>query len=103
MSMKKDALANIGGFLALNDDEIAEKIQNVSILTEEFPTYGGLAGRDLEVLAQGLVEILDEKYLQYRMASTQYLFDELDKVNIPMLRPCGGHAIYLNSMQFSTT
>ncbi|MFW5887982.1 MAG: tryptophanase [Bacteriovoracia bacterium] len=97
MSAKKDALVNIGGFLALNDDEWAVKIKNLGILTEGYPTYGGLAGRDLAALAQGLEEILDEDYLQYRIISTQYLGNALIKNDIPVIRPIGGHAVYIDA------
>lgn len=96
-SAKKDALANIGGFLATNDDEIIEDFTALLILTEGFPTYGGLAGRDLLAIAQGLREILDVHYLDYRLAVTRYIGAELDRLKIPYLRPAGGHAIYLDA------
>ena len=113
MSMKKDGLGNIGGFLTLNtlgkhvtDKEMLLKfyydINNLLILTEGFPTYGGLAGRDLEALAIGLNEVTDPNYLNYRMATTRYLFDRLDESNVPMLRPPGGHAIYLDGKKFAS-
>lgn len=100
MSAKKDALVNMGGFLSLNDDAIAAAARNLLIVTEGFPTYGGLAGRDLEAIAQGLDEILDEHYLQYRIRSVAYLGDRLVDAGVPILRPPGGHAIYLNAKKF---
>lgn len=96
-SAKKDALANIGGFLATNDDSLVDDFQALLILTEGFPTYGGLAGRDLLVIAQGLREILDEDYLNYRLAVTAYMGRRLDELQVPYLRPAGGHAIYLDA------
>lgn len=100
MSAKKDALVNIGGFLALNDDDLAVDCRNLLIVTEGFPTYGGLAGRDLEALAQGLEEILEEDYLQYRIKSTAYLGNKLTELGVPILLPPGGHAIYLDARRF---
>lgn len=97
MSAKKDPMGNIGGWLALNDDALAEQCRNLLILTEGFPTYGGLAGRDLEALAQGLKEVVDHDYLRYRIRSTAYLGDALVKSGIPVLQPIGGHAVYLNA------
>lgn len=97
MSAKKDPMGNIGGWLAVNDDELAEQCRNLLILTEGFPTYGGLAGRDLEALAQGLKEVVDHDYLRYRIRSTAYLGDALSKAGIPLVRPIGGHAIYLDA------
>jgi tyrosine phenol-lyase len=100
MSMKKDAFGNIGGVISINSDQWAEKIRALLILTEGFPTYGGLAGRDLEALAIGINEILDEDYLRYRITSTAYLGKHLDACGVPLLKPFGGHAIYLNGRRF---
>ena len=100
MSAKKDALVNIGGFLAINDDDLALQARNVLIVTEGFPTYGGLAGRDLEAIAQGLEEILDEDYLSYRIRTAEYMGENLDKIGAPYLKPPGGHAIYLDAKSF---
>jgi len=97
MSAKKDGLANIGGFLALNDDRWAEEARNLLILTEGFPTYGGLAGYDLEAIARGLEEVVEEPYLRYRIRSTEYLGDKLTAALVPTIRPAGGHAIYLDA------
>jgi len=100
MSMKKDAFGNIGGLISLNSDAWAEKTRTLLILTEGFPTYGGLAGRDLEALAIGLEEILEEDYLRYRIASTAYLGERLDEAGIPVVKPFGGHAIYIDGRGF---
>lgn len=97
MSAKKDPMGNIGGWLALNDDALAEQCRNLLILTEGFPTYGGLAGRDLEALAQGLKEVVDHDYLRYRIRSTAYLGDALIQSGVPVMQPIGGHAVYLDA------
>jgi tryptophanase len=100
MSGKKDGLVNIGGFLAMNDDELARRARNILIVTEGFPTYGGLAGRDLEAFAQGLEEVVDEDYLRYRIRSTEYVVEKLDALGVPVFKPAGGHAVYLDAKAF---
>lgn len=97
MSAKKDGMANIGGFLALNDDALAARCRTLEILTEGFPTYGGMAGYDLEAIAQGLYEALDPEYLRYRVRSIAYLGDRLDQAGVPLVLPTGGHAVYLDA------
>jgi len=100
MSAKKDAIVNIGGFLCTNDDNLAEAQRNLLILTEGFPTYGGLAGRDLEAIAVGLHEALQEDYLHYRIASTAYLGNHIAAEGVPIVQPPGGHAIYVDARAF---
>lgn len=97
MSAKKDAFANIGGFLAMRSEELAVKCRNLLIITEGFTTYGGLAGRDLEAIAIGLKEVMEEDYLQYRIRSIEYLTDKLITAGVPVVQPAGGHAVYLDA------
>jgi tyrosine phenol-lyase len=100
MSAKKDGMANIGGFLCTNNDVLARQEKDLLILTEGYPTYGGLAGRDLEAIAVGVQEALEEDYLRYRIASTAYLGDHLSQADVPIVEPPGGHAIYLDARAF---
>jgi tryptophanase len=100
MSAKKDAIVNIGGFLAVRDEKLYQQICNELILREGFPTYGGLSGRDLEALSVGLWEGLDESYLAYRLGQTAYLANRLLEANIPIIEPPGGHAVYLDAGRF---
>lgn len=100
MSAKKDAFANIGGFLAMRDEQLAQQCRNLLIITEGFPTYGGLAGRDLEAIAIGLNEVLEEHYLQYRIRSIEYLTNKLIAAGVPVMQPAGGHAVYIDAKEF---
>jgi len=100
MSAKKDAFANIGGFLAMRNETLAQQCRNMLIMTEGFPTYGGLAGRDLEAIAIGLKEVMDENYLQYRIRSIEYLTNKLIAAGVPVMQPAGGHAVFLVANEF---
>ncbi|NOX39615.1 MAG: tryptophanase [Alphaproteobacteria bacterium] len=97
MSAKKDGFANIGGWLALNDPELAEQARAHLVRTEGFPTYGGLAGRDLDAIAQGLKEIVDEDYLRYRIRTNEYIIERLDALGVPVIKPAGGHAVFVDA------
>jgi tryptophanase len=97
MSTKKDGLSNIGGFIALNDDDVAERCRNLLILTEGFPTYGGLAGYDMEAIAQGLTEVLDPHYLEYRVRTVEYLAEKVRAAGIPIVEPPGAHALFIDA------
>jgi tryptophanase len=97
MSAKKDALVNMGGFLALKNEALAEKCRNILIITEGFATYGGLSGRDMEAIATGLDEVFDPAYLHYRIKSTTYLGEHLHQMGIPVMMPIGGHAVYVDA------
>jgi tyrosine phenol-lyase len=101
MSAKKDGLSNMGGFIATNDDKVAEQAKTLLIITEGYITYGGLTRRDMEALAQGFKEVMDEKYLAYRIGQVKYLGDELMKNGVPILMPTGGHAVYLDAKRFA--
>lgn len=100
MSAKKDAFANIGGFLAMHDPQLALNCRNMLIITEGFPSYGGLAGRDLEAISIGLIEVMDENYLQYRIRSIEYINQKLISVGVPVIQPAGGHAVYIDAAAF---
>jgi tryptophanase len=99
MSAKKDGMSNIGGFLAVNDDRLAQKCRSLTILTEGFPTYGGMAGYDMEAVAKGLYEALDEGYLRYRIRTTSYLGEKLTTAGISIVQPTGGHAVYIDAKE----
>jgi len=99
MSAKKDGMTNIGGFLAVDDPELAKQCRSLEILTEGFPTYGGMAGYDMEAIALGLYEALDEKYLRYRIRTISYLGDKLTEAGVPIVQPTGGHAIYIDAKE----
>ncbi|CAN0589806.1 unnamed protein product [Ectocarpus sp. 12 AP-2014] len=100
MSAKKDAIAHIGGWLAVNDDELAEKIENLVILTEGFKTYGGLAGRDLEAIATGMISGIEFDYLDHRVGQVKKLGKLLQEAGVPIINPTGGHAVYVNAKEF---
>ena len=103
MSAKKDGMANIGGFLCTNNDLLAQQEKDLLILTEGYPTYGGLAGRDLEAIAVGMQEALEEDYLRYRIASTAYLGNHIAAAGVPIVQPPGGHAIYIDAARSCPT
>ncbi len=100
MSLKKDGLVNMGGFISLKDEDLAYACQNLLIITEGFATYGGLSGRDMEAIAQGLQEVFRPDYLRYRIKSTAFLGDNLHKMGVPLMRPTGGHAVYIDAKAF---
>ncbi|MGB0432649.1 MAG: tryptophanase, partial [Bacteroidia bacterium] len=100
MSAKKDALVNMGGFLAVNDDELARECTNVLIITEGYATYGGLSGRDMEAIAIGFEEVFREDYLYYRIKSTTYVGEKLHEMGVPVIMPIGGHAVYVDAKEF---
>lgn len=100
MSAKKDALVNMGGFLSLKDEELANACKNLLIITEGFTTYGGLSGRDMEAIAIGLEEVFDPDYLHYRIRSTEYLGNKLSEMGVPLMLPIGGHAVYVDAREF---
>jgi tryptophanase len=100
MSVKKDGLVNMGGFIALKDRKIADACTNLLIIREGFATYGGLSGRDMEAIARGIVEVFDRDYLHYRIRSTTYLGERLSDMGIPIVRPVGGHAVYIDARTF---
>ena len=100
MSAKKDALVNMGGFLALKDEQLANSCKNLLIITEGFTTYGGLSGRDMEAISIGLDEVFEPDYLRYRIRSTEYLGNKLDAMGVPLMLPIGGHAVYIDAREF---
>src|SRR5690606_19326374 len=100
MSGKKDCLVNIGGFLALNDDELAEEARNLCVLFEGLHTYGGLAGRDMEAMAAGIVESVQDEYMDSRIGQVHYLGNTLIEEGVPVVRPLGGHGVFLDAASF---
>ncbi len=100
MSGKKDGIVNIGGFLALNDPELYQKATSLVVVYEGMPSYGGMAGRDMEALARGLYEAADYDFLMHRLSQVQYLWDRLDQAGIPIVRPAGGHAVFIDARKF---
>ncbi len=97
MSAKKDGLSHIGGWLALNDDKLAEKIESLLFITEGFKTYGGLAGRDLDIIAEGLKEVISYDYLKYRFETNEILNNKLLEIGVPVIKPTSGHAVYVDA------